>query len=196
MNIAERVKKIITSPKEAWAEIKAEPATVQGIYTSYAMILAAIPAIAQFIGYSLIGTSFMGVSFRWSIGRALGYCIFLYILSLVGLALVAFIADALAPSFGSQKNYVNALKAVVYSMTPMWVAGVLYIIPWLGILVILAGLYGLYLFFIGLPMLMETPSDKAVGYTIVVIVVNIVVYFVVGAIASSIFVASRISIGL
>jgi hypothetical protein len=194
MNIVERAKKIIINPKEAWAEIKAEQTTVQDIYLSYAIILAAIPAIAQFIGNALVGTSVMGVHFRWSIGNAIGYAILWYVLGLAGLLLTAFIADSLAPSFGSPKNFVNAFKAVVYSMTPVWVAGILYIIPFLGILVLLAGLYGLYLLFIGLPELMDTPKDKAIGYVIVVIVVNIIVFFVVGAIAGSIFVAGRIGI--
>lgn len=194
MNIVERAKKIITNPKEAWAEIKAEQTTVKDIYLSYAVILAAIPAIAQFIGNALVGSSVLGVHFRWSIGRALGYAIFWYVLGLAGLALTAFIADSLAPSFGSQKNFVNAFKAVVYSMTPVWVAGILYIIPALGILVLLAGLYGLYLLFIGLPELMDTPKDKAIGYVIVVIIVNIIVYFVVGAVAGGIFLASRVGL--
>lgn len=192
MSIVERAKKIITNPKEAWAEIKAEQTTVQNIYLSYAVILAAIPAIAQFIGNALVGTSVLGVHFRWSIGTALGHAIFWYVLGLAGLALTAFIADSLAPSFGSQKNFVNAFKAVVYSMTPAWVAGILYIIPYLGILVLLAGLYGLYLLFIGLPELMDTPKEKAIGYVIVVIVVNIIVYFVVGAVAGAVFVAGRV----
>ncbi|MGQ9618830.1 MAG: Yip1 family protein [Candidatus Aminicenantia bacterium] len=187
MDIVERVKRVITSPKEAWAEIKAEQTTIQNIYTSYACILAAISAIAMFIGYAIVGTSFLGVHFRWPIGRALGYVIFWYILSLAGLALTAYIADLLAPSFGSQKNFLNAFKAVTYSMTPVWVAGILYIIPFLSILVLLAGLYGLYLLFMGLPELMETPKDKAIGYVIVVIVVNIVVFFVISAIVGAFF---------
>lgn len=194
MNIGERVKKIILSPKEAWAEIKTEQTTVQDIYLSYAVILAAIPAIAQFIGNALIGTSVMGVHFRWSIGRALGYAIFFYALGLAGLLLTAFIADSLAPSFGSNKNFVNAFKAVAYSMTPVWVAGILYIIPFLGVLVLLAGLYGLYLLFIGLPELMDTPKEKSLGYVIVVIVVNIIVFFVVSAIVGAIFAPGRVGI--
>ncbi len=194
MNIVERVKKIILSPKDAWAEIKAEQTTVQDIYLSYAVILAAIPAIAQFIGYALVGTSALGIHFRWSIGRALGYAIFHYVLFLASLLLTAFIADALAPSFGSQKNFLNAFKAIAYSMTPVWVAGILYIFPPLGVLVLLAGLYSLYLLFIGLPELMDTPKDKAVGYVIVVIIVNIIVFFVVGAIVSAIFAVGRVGI--
>lgn len=187
MNLVERAKGIIVKPSQTWAEIKAEQVTISELYKSYAVILAAIPAIAQFIGSSMVGYSFLGTHFRMGIGSALGSAIVSYVLSLVGLYVVALIADALAPTFGSTKNITNALKAVVYSMTPSWVAGVLFIFPPLSILAILAGLYGIYLFYLGLPLMMDTPKEKALGYVIVVIVVTVVLYVVIGLITGAIF---------
>ena len=64
MNLVERAKNIILKPKQEWQVIAAEPHTVPGLYTQYVMILAAIPAVAAFIGFSLIGTSGFGVSYR------------------------------------------------------------------------------------------------------------------------------------
>jgi hypothetical protein len=55
MDIVQRVQSIILKPKEEWVKIKAEPATVAGLFTSYAMILAAIPAVCQFLGNILVG---------------------------------------------------------------------------------------------------------------------------------------------
>lgn len=138
MNLVERAKGIILKPSETWAEIKAEQISISDLYKSYAVILAAIPAIAQFIGSSVIGYSFMGAHFRMGISNTLGSAIVSYILSLIGIYIVAIIADALAPTFGSTKNITNAFKAVVYSMTPSWVAGVLFIFPPLSILAIIA----------------------------------------------------------
>jgi hypothetical protein len=109
---------------------------------------------------------------------------------------VALIADALAPSFGSNKNILNAFKAVVYSMTPGWIAGILYIFPPLSVLAILAGLYGIYLFYLGLPTLMETPKEKALGYVVVVIIVTIVVYVVIGAVSGAIFMSGPMGRGM
>lgn len=187
MDLVGRAKSIILKPSQTWPEIKEEKTTISELYTSYAMILAAIPAVAQLIGYSLIGHSILGAHIRWGIGRAFSHAILFYILSLVGVYVVALITDALAPSFGSKKNILNAFKTVVYSMTPGWVAGIFYIIPSLSILAFLAALYGLYLFYLGLPALMETPKEKSVGYVIVVIVVTIIVYVVIGTITGAIF---------
>lgn len=190
MNIVERAKNIILKPSKTWAEIKEEQMSIGEVYLSYAIILAAIPAIAQFIGNALIGYSVMGITFRMGIVNAFGYSIVFYVLSLVGVYILALIANALAPSFGSEQNLSNAFKAVTFSMTPSWIAGVLYIIPQLSPLVILAGIYGIYLFYLGLPLLMNTPKDKALVYFIVVIVVTIIVYILIGVITSAIFVST------
>ncbi len=187
MDLVGRAKSIILKPAQTWVEIKDEQTTISELYTSYAMILAAIPAIAQMIGFGLIGHSMFGVHFQWGIGNALGYAILYYILSLVGIYVVALITDALAPSFGSKKNILNAFKAVVYSMTPSWVGGVFFIIPQLSILAIIAALYGIYLFYLGLPVLMETPKEKTVGYVVVVIVLTFVGNIVIGTITGAIF---------
>lgn len=187
MNIVQRVKDILFKPKETWMEIKAESTGIKELYTSYALILAAIPPIATFIGMSLLGFSFFAFSYRLSIGWGISHAVVTYILSLVGLYVVALIIDALAPNFGSQKNLVQAMKVAVYSWTPSWIAGVLMIIPALSPLAMLLSLYSLYLFYVGLPVLMETPPDKALGYVIVTILVSVVVFIVIGFISNALF---------
>jgi len=99
---------------------------------------------------------------------------------------MAFIIDALAPSFGAQKSQIQALKLTVYSYTATWVAGILSIVPILGILAALAGLYGLYIMYLGLPKLMKSPADKTVGYFVVSIVVAIVVNIIIGVIVGAV----------
>jgi hypothetical protein len=74
----------------------------------------------------------------------------------------------------------------VYSYTPAWIAGVLHIIPTLGLLIIFAALYGLYLLYLGLPVLMKCPQDKAAGYTVIVVVCAIVVAVIAGLVSTAI----------
>ena len=73
-----------------------------------------------------------------------------YITALIGVFIIGFIIDALAPSFGGQKSQIQAMKVAVYSYTAAWVAGVLNILPVLGILAIIAAIYGLYIVWLGL----------------------------------------------
>ena len=186
MDIVQRVQSIILKPKEEWVKIKAEPATVAGLFTSYAMVLAAIPAGARFLGNILVRRLPMGAVFP--LGQALVNAIVTYVYALAAVFLFALIISELAPNFGSAKNLTAALKLSVYSMTPGWVAGILYIIPGLWILGILAGLYGLYVLYLGFdtPM-METPKDKVMSYMVVSIVVVIVLYVVFSLILGGIF---------
>jgi hypothetical protein len=183
MDLVGRVKQIILKPKDAWEQIKGEETTSKDLYISYAAILALTPPVATFIGWSIVGTAFMGFSYRIPFMSGISYAVFHYILSLAGLYLVAFIIDILAPNFGSQKNIVNAMKVAVYANTPNWVASVLFIIPALSPIVMIASLYSLYLFYLGLPVLMETPKEKTVGYIIVIIIVSIIVFYLTGTIA-------------
>lgn len=182
--VIERAKNIILKPKETWAAIDIEPATVQSIYVPYVVLLAAIGPIAQFIGGQVFGYGAFGVTFRPPLVGALVSAILSYGLALASIFVLSLIIDALAPNFGGQKNQVQALKVAAYSATAGWLAGVFALIPALAILG-LVGLYGLYLLYLGLPILMKVPEDKAAGYTIVVVIAAVVIFLVIGVIVAS-----------
>jgi hypothetical protein len=186
MNLFERAKNILITPKTEWEVIKVEQATTADLFTKYVIILAAIPAIASFIGKSIVGISLGPFgSYKLPMSDGLLFAVLQYVLTIVGVYAAAFIVDALAPSFGSTKDMVASLKVVVYSWTAAWIAGIFGIIPVLGILGIL-GLYSLYLLYLGLKIVKETPQDKLVGYVVVTIIVLIVIYFIIGAIVAAI----------
>lgn len=190
----ERIKNILFSPKTEWEKIKAETTGIAQVLTGYAVPLALLPAIFGMLGFALIGQRYgfgpiSGV-FRIPFTYAIVWAIVQYILTLVGLYVEGIVINALAPSFGSTQNPVNAFKLAVYASTPSFVAGILHIIPALGIIVFLISLYGIYLLYLGIPILMETPKEKIVGYLIVTIIVMIVLYFIIGAISGAILAAT------
>jgi len=186
MSLMERAKNILLQPKTEWPVIEKEQATTGSLYTGYIIPLALITPVAQIIGWSVVGLRMpiIGGSIRWPIGIAVRNGIVVYVLSLVGVFVLALIIDALAPTFGGQKNQIQALKTAAYSYTAAWVGGIFNLIPSLALLGLLALLYCFYLLFLGLPVLMKAPEDKAVGYTAVVIIVAIVLYFVIGAVVA------------
>lgn len=182
MNIVERVKEILLAPKSAWSVIETEDSNTAALYTQYIMILAAIQAVAGFIGMSLFGASVLGVSVRVPIMTGLVQMVLGYALTLAMVYVVALIADALAPSFGGQKNPLNALKLVAYSSTAAMVGGIFTIVPVLGVLALVAALYSLYLLYLGVPTLMKVPQEKALPYTVVLVVCAIVLGVIAGTI--------------
>lgn len=180
--LMQRAKDMLTQPKEEWGRVDAEPATIGGIYTSYVMPVAAIGPVASIIGALVFGyPTILGVAYRPSAGTVIGGAVLGYVLTLVGVYVLALIIDALAPTFDGVKDRLKAFKVAAYTGTAAWIAGIFNIIPALSFLTLL-GLYSLYLLYLGLPRLMRAPQEKAVGYTVVTILAAIVLWFVVGAV--------------
>jgi len=162
MSLIERVQSILLRPKQTWPAIAAEPADVATIYSRYVVILAAIPAICAFIGYTLVGVGAFGVSYRLPIATGLVQMVVGYLLSLAIVYVLALIVNALAPTFGGSKDMVAALKVVAYGSTAGFLGGV----------------------FSLLPVLMRCPPEKAGAYTTVVVVCTILAMIVLGAVSS------------
>jgi hypothetical protein len=185
MALVDRVKNILLTPRQEWAVIDAEPTVPVDLYKQYIMPLAAIGPVAGFIGSTVFGyrVPMMG-TFRAPIGQALAAMVVTYLLTLGGVYVLALIIDALAPNFGGTKSQLQALKVSAYSSTASWVAGIFSLIPGLRFFGIL-GLYSLYLLYLGLPVLMKAPEEKALAYTILVILAALVLFLVVGLVAGS-----------
>jgi len=181
--LIERVKNVLLSPKSEWPVIAQEQTDVAKLYTGYIMILAAIPAVISFLAYSMAGSVVAGL-----VGMILSYALSL------GLTFVmAIIIDALAPTFGAEKNQIQALKTAAYANTAGWVAGIFGIIPILGALIYWAGLiYGFVLLYFALPHTMKSPAEKTGGYFAVVLVINIVLAFIAMMIVGGIIAAMLI----
>jgi len=188
-NLQARVTNILKQPTSEWPVIAAEPADAASLLQGYAAPLAAIPAICRWIGFSVIGMSvpFVG-TFRVGIVRGLANAIVYWVFALVGAYIAALVIEKLAPTFKSSGGTIQALKLVVYASTPVWVAGVLSLIPSLSPLIIIAALYAVYVFYLGLPHLMHTPSDQVIPYMVVsalvMVVVTVCLGIVTGIVAS------------
>jgi hypothetical protein len=183
MALVDRVKKILLQPNDEWAVINSELTNAGTLYKTYIIPLAAIGPVCGAIGWSLFGISlpFTG-AVRLPVTTALTNAAIMYALALVGVFLFAVIIDALAPSFGGQKNQVQALKVAAYASTASWVGGVFTLVPALSIIALVCSLYSLYLLYAGLSPLMKSPRDKAVPYAIVIILVGVVLFVVLAAV--------------
>jgi hypothetical protein len=179
MNIVERVKKILLEPKKEWGIISLETTNTSELYKSYIIPLAAIGPVASIIGMSMVGISMpFGGSFRLPLTTSIGSAVVQYVLSLVGVYLLAMIVDFLAPTFSGEKNIDQALKLAAYSYTAGWLSGIFVMIPALSFFTIL-GLYGLYLIYTGIPVLMKAPQEKALGYTVAVVIAGVIISVII-----------------
>lgn len=183
-DLVQRAKDILLDPRGTWPRIADEPATVASIYNPYVLALAVIGPLAGFIGLSLVGVSGFGATFRVPIVRGLVQMVVSYGLSLAMMYALALVVDWLAPTFGAQRNPIAALKLVAYSATAGMLGGVFSLLPSLSALGLLAALYSVYLVYLGLPVLMRCPQEKALPYTGAVVGVGLVAGIVLGGVSS------------
>ena len=173
MNLLRRVRAILFAPDAAWPAIAREETSARSL-AIYVAVLAAIPALARFVGGSLVGLSASdGVVMRVPLSAGLVGALMEYALSVVAVAAVALVTNGLAPWFGAHRNQHNAFKLSVYAFTPYWAAGLFLLVPGLRFLGVL-GLYGFYAAWTGLPRLMRSPPDASLGYATAVVASGIV----------------------
>ncbi|MBL7979509.1 MAG: YIP1 family protein [Bacteroidetes Order II. Incertae sedis bacterium] len=184
MSLVDRAKNILLSPKAEWEVIDGESSNMASLVVGYALPFLVLGALAGAIGNSVFGVTvpFVGtVKTPWlqsMITAAAGIAV-----AVVMLYILSMIVNLLAPNFGGEKNDNQAAKLVVYASTAGWVAQIFGIIPAVGGIMSLAGaVYGIYLYYLGLPVLMKNPQDKTIVYMIVVAIVAIVINMVLGGI--------------
>lgn len=184
MALVDRAKNMLLTPKTEWGVVAGETSVPKDIVTGYVLPLAAVAAVAHFLGSVVIGTSVpMLGTVRMGVMGGIVMSVVQLVMAVVMVFIMGFIIDALAPTFSGQKNFNQAVKVAAYAYTPVWVASVPAIIPYLGTLFAIAGaIYAIYLLYLGLPKLMGSPPEKAAGYTALVVVVGIVVSLIVGVV--------------
>jgi hypothetical protein len=187
-SIITRVKGIILSPKNEWIIISTEKKITSSVFRSYLLPLSAISVVACYIGYGIVGSN-QGM-FGPIATAELGYrnAAFNFINLIISPFISAYIISFLAPFFNAEKNFAKAFKLVVYSYTPMLVASILYIIPSLSPLVLLAGIYGLYIQYLGLIPMTNVAGDKTSVYFAVSMLTTIIVYFFISLILTPILI--------
>jgi Yip1 domain len=158
LGLLARVKAIIMTPRTEWPAVASESSDAQAL--RYVAILALIPALARLIGGWLIG------GYTPLLPALIG-AVVAYALSFAVVFAVALAVDRLAPKFDGQRSYSSALRLTAYAFTPVWLAGIFLLVPGASFLVLL-GLYGLYLMWTGMPVLMRTPRNRALPYVIAI----------------------------
>ena len=184
--ILSRAKDLILRPLPTWDVIEAEDATVDGLYRSWVMPLAAVPAACGALGeIAFSGLSLFGIRFHPNVLGILTQALVGYGLTLVGVFVMALVLDELALRFGGERSRTQAFKLVAYSASAGWLGGVFLLLPAPGgLLAFLAGLYSLYLFYLGLPKLMRSDPEQTPTYFVLALLAMIALAVLAGALTS------------
>jgi hypothetical protein len=191
-----RVKGILLSPSTEWPVIEREDTPPATLFVSYVAPLAALAALVNFIRMSVVGINMpFGGTFRSPVTTGLTNAILTCVMAVVGVALIAWIINLLAPTFGGTRDTRRALRTAAYSLTAAYVGTFLGLLPLGTLLSLLAGLYGIYTLYLGLPLMMRSKPDKAVGYTASVVICTILAGLILGALSASLGVGRSIALG-
>jgi hypothetical protein len=187
MNPALRAKAMLFDPFAEWGLIERESGDPAFLLSRYVTVLALVPAVFGFIGSSIIGAVAPGAGLvRATLFDGFFGAVFGYVMTFAIVLVLALIIDLLAPAFGGQKDFDNALKLAVYSYTPVWLAGIFLLLPGLRFLILL-GLYGAYVLLLGLPRLMKSPPQRSYVYAVIIVVVAGALTFTVVTLQRTVF---------
>ena len=185
-NIIARARELILRPHETWDAIDAEEDTIEGLYRGWVLPLAAVPAVSEAIGRLAFGRfEIFGVRFHPSLIGILTQAVVGYVLTLVGVYVMAVVVDELALRFGGERSRTQAFKLSAYAPVAGWLGGIFLLLPAPGgILALLAGCYSLYLFYLGLPKLMRSNPDHTLTYFAMSLLVLIGLAILMGILTS------------
>ena len=188
-----RAKGILMAPVAEWQTIATENDSPKQVFLRYVVPLAAIGPVAAFIGGQVFGYGALGFTYRPSLTTGITTMITGYVMALVSVWLVAFVANFLSPKFGGKDDYPAAFRLVAYSMTASMVGGIVGLVPALAIIGLLFAIYSLYLFYKGAVPVMGVATDKVPVFTIVTVVAAFVISLIAGAISTAITAPSLIA---
>ena len=168
--IIKRTTNILLKPAEEWKVIENENQTKSAVLSGYALPYIIVIALTSGIGSMIFSLGFFSVSY------VIATTIVSVIVPVAGIFISSYIINLLAPGFGSKPNINNAFKLVVYSYTASFIVSIVTGLLPILIFISVAGLYSMYILWVGFGPMMKTPEDKKVGYAIVSILIIIGVY--------------------
>ena len=175
-------------PKQEWKSIKGERCSIGKCYCSHVLILAAIPAIAGYIGTTQVGWSFGGFEVhRLTTQSALQIAIVTYLTMLVAVFSLGKAIHWMGQTYGSKQTLPQAIALAAYTATPLWIMGFFFLYPilWVNMLIGLPALaYTVYLLYTGVPVMMSVSQERGFLFASAVLAVGLVMLVaVLGAMA-------------
>lgn len=182
----QRAKNFITSPVEEWQVIKEEQASRSGVVRNYVLPFIFLLAITTFLGIFLF-RNYVTISIMvlGAVVTSLGAFLSIYI--------SAYIINELAPRFESKKDFTSSFKLATYSYTAVFITHSIASLLLPLFFIVIFGLYSIYILWMGLGPMMETPKESRLIYGIICSITILVVYVLLntglGALSTSLFVS-------
>lgn len=177
-HIVNRAKLVFTQPDTCWDAIVAENKPAKDIIIGYVLPFAVLGAISYFISMGILGIHTPLGTIRMPIISTFVSAVITCIFTPVSVLAFGWIASMLAPKFGGTSHFDRGVALAAYSMTPAFIGSILMIVPIVGMIASLIGLYGVYIFYRGASKMLGVPSEKQILFTVVTLVASSLVMFI------------------
>ena len=178
---------ILYHPKTEWAHIRKEHYSAMHVFLSQISILAAIPSVSLYIGTTQVGWSITGGEFiKLDAMSAAMAAIAFYFAMWVAVGFIAYAIHWMEKTYGGNVAFEECLLLTTFTATPMFLSGLVGLYPmlWLNVFVGLAAvIYSVYLLYVGVPIIMQIPEDRAFFFSSSVLTVGLCV--LVGLLATT-----------
>lgn len=160
---------VIVEPLKFWEKQKKVKNENQHLFLNYLLPLLIAIFLVVYASELIRGTRFYLTFPLMKAGREVILFLLQYVISV-------FFTNELIKPFGGEKNIFVARKLMVYSLTPfMLVSTITSMFPFLYVIEVL-GLYGFYIFWVGVNAMLKFPDGKQIRYTLVAVMANFFVF--------------------
>ena len=166
---------ILKDPKTEWALIEQERYSAKTIFLTQIPILAAIPAIALYVGVTQVGWSVAGEEpVRPVESSALGSALLFYFAMWAAVAFIAVCMHWIEKTYGGEISLDECPVLTTVTATPLFLSGISFLSPvlWLNVAVAGAALgYSVYLPHSGTSRIMQIDEDRALMFASLILTV-------------------------
>lgn len=177
------VSTVAKDPENGWPQVQEEYGSVKSLYLNFIIPLTLFAALCGLIKSSVLGFSMpgTGMTYRTPMGAAITGMVIQLVMQALMIYVAAFILMKLAPTFNGSTTALRSLRLLAFSYGLSWIASVATLIPFIGWLIAFAAaIYGIYLFYKGIPTMTAVPKEKSLIYAVVGVVVIFIINFIIG----------------
>ncbi len=183
-----RTKYFIINPGKAWDVVHRENRPMQFVRGSFFLPLVILVTISAFMGSMFfINTTLKPM---YSVLAAVNTFLFLYL----GVYASAFALREIMRAMDLGHDFLVAFKLVAYSMAPIFLSLTVSRLFESLLFINVLGLYGLYIFWIGMEVMVNPPDHKKLPMIIATVVSMLIIFFLLLAILSKLTEAVYFSI--
>lgn len=173
-----RTKYFIINPGKAWEVVHREERPMRFVRGSFFMPLIILVSVSAFLGSMFfINTTLKPM---YSVLAAANTVLFLYL----GVYGSAFVVKEIMKAMDLGHDFLVAFKLVAYSMAPIFLSLTVSRLFESLLFINVLGLYGLYIFWVGMEVMVNPPDHKKLPMIIASVVSMLIIFFLLQVILS------------